>query len=153
MQNAGGPGNWFGVVTDNGKPDGNPVIQKPGDPYPGYYVSATSYMRNGFDRKDPRAYVDSESVIYIVLPSHWRREAAGIVLGCKAEVRNILTNQKVRAVVADLGPKSKIGEASIACARAFGVPSSPKNGGSDDAHFRYTFWPGIAADGFELQPM
>ena len=30
-EDAGHPGNWFGVVTDNGKPDGAPVVQKSGD--------------------------------------------------------------------------------------------------------------------------
>ena len=42
LTNAGGPGNWFGVVTDTGKTDGTPVVQGPQDPCPGAYVSATS---------------------------------------------------------------------------------------------------------------
>jgi len=32
LANAGGPGNWFGVVTDTGKTDGTPVVQGPQDP-------------------------------------------------------------------------------------------------------------------------
>ena len=149
LANAGGPGNWYGIVTH---PNGAPVIQGADDPCPGAYVSATSYMHKGRSRTDPRAYVDSASVIYIVLPSHWRKEAEGIVLGCKATVLDTKTGKETDAVVADFGPRAKLGEASIACANFFGVPSSPKNGGTDSKRFIYTFFPGVAAEGFELQP-
>src|SRR4051795_6503541 len=36
--NAGGPGDWYGVVTDSGDEDGNPVVQGKNDPCPGAYV-------------------------------------------------------------------------------------------------------------------
>jgi len=150
LANAGKPGNWFGVVTDS---KGNPVIQKATDPAPGAYVSATSYQHKGKARTDPLAYVDSNSVIYIVLPSHWRAQAKGIVLGCRAEVVDTKTGQKVAAVVADFGPKAKLGEASMACAKFFAVNPSPKNGGTEAKRFVYTFWPDQAAPGFELKPM
>jgi len=152
LANAGGPSNWYGVVTDNGKPTGNPVIQGPNDPFPGYYVSATSYEHEGFKRTDPNRYVDSNAVIYIVLPGHWRMLAKGVVLGCKARVTDRKTGKVTDAVVADFGPKAKLGEASIACARFFGVPSSPKNGGSDAKRFIYQFWPGVPAPGYDLKP-
>lgn len=149
LANAGGPGNWYGVVTDA---HGQPVIQKPTDPMPGAYVSATSYRHKGFTRTDPRAYVDANAVIYIVLPSHWRNAVRPVVLGCKAKVHDTRTGKEVFAAVLDFGPRSKLGEASIACARFFGVPSSPKNGGTEEKRFLYTFWPGVAAEGYELQP-
>lgn len=153
LANAGGPGNWYGVVTDNGQSNGKPVIQKKEHPMPGAFVSATSYEKSGFSRGDPARYVDANKIIYIVLPGHWRAEAKGIVLGCKAKVTDIKTKKTVDAVVVDFGPKAKIGEASIACAKFFGIPSSPKNGGTEEKRFIYQFWPGVAADGFELQPM
>lgn len=152
LANAGSPGNWYGVVTDTGEADGEPVIQGPSDPAPGAYVSATSYEHDGYDRSDPRRYVDSNAVIYFVLPGHWRMEAKGIVLGCYGTVTDSVTGQTQEAAVLDFGPRSKIGEASIACARAFGVPSSPKNGGTDEQRFIYTFHPGRAAAGYELKP-
>src|SRR5438093_9537435 len=40
--NAGGPGNWYGVVTDTGDENGTPIVQKATDPCPGPYISATS---------------------------------------------------------------------------------------------------------------
>lgn len=152
LANAGGPGNWYGVVTDNGEKNGMPVKQKKGDPAPGAYVSATSYKHKNKARTDPRAYVDSNAVVYIVIPSHWRAQAKGVVLGCRAEVLDTRTGKRVQAAVLDFGPKAKLGEASIACARAFGVNPSPKNGGTDVKRFIYTFFPGEAAPGFELIP-
>ena len=146
LANAGEPGNWYGIVTDNGKASGNPVVQKKGDPFPGYYVSATSYEFPGLSRGDPFRYVDAAKVPYIVLPSHWRAEAKGVVLGCKAQIEDTHTGNVIDAVVADFGPKSKLGEASIAAANLCGVRSSPKDGGTADLRFRYTFWPGVAAE-------
>jgi hypothetical protein len=151
LRNAGGPGNWYGVVTDTGKANGNPVVQKKGDPCPGAYVSATSYEFPGFSRGDPFRYVDANKVPYIVLPSHWRAEARGVVLGCKAQIEDTHTGNIIEAVVADFGPKAKLGEASIAAANPFGVPSSPKNGGTADLRFRYTFWPDVPAEVMDVR--
>jgi len=150
LANAGGPGNWYGVVTDG---NGEPVIQKPGDPMPGAYVSATSYKHRGFSRFDPRAYVDANAVPYFVVPSHWRALIGPVVLGCRGEIYDTETGTVLPAGVLDFGPKNHLGEASIACARFFGVNPSPKNGGTDKARFVYTLWPGEAFPGYELQPM
>ena len=157
LANAGKPGNWFGVVTDTGKRDGNPVKQNATGPAPGAFVSATSYRWPTFARIDPLAYVDAASVPFIVLPSHWRQQAVGVVLGCKATVKDLETGKVLDAGVLDFGPKSKLGEASIACAEFFGIRSSPKNGGTDEKRFVYTFFPGVPAviNGvtYQLQPL
>src|ERR1041385_3104569 len=42
LGNAGRPGNWWALVTDNGEPSGNPIIQGASDPAPGFYISTTS---------------------------------------------------------------------------------------------------------------
>jgi hypothetical protein len=66
VRNAGRPGNWFGVVTDA---HGRPVIQRRGQPAPGFYVSATSLVNRGNLREDdPRRYIDASTILYIVLP-------------------------------------------------------------------------------------
>ena len=157
LANAGGPGNWYGVITDTGANDGNPVVQGPNDPAPGAYVAATSYSWPQFASTDPQAYVDAASVPYIVLPSHWRALAVGVVLGCKATVTDTKTGKVLQAAgVLDFGPQNKLGEASIATANFFGIPSSPKDGGTDEARFIYTFFPGVPAviNGvtYQLQP-
>jgi len=158
LANAGGPGNWFGVVTDTGEKDGKPVKQNASGPAPGAFVSATSYRWPMLGRIDPLAYVDAASVPYIVLPGHWRKEAVGVVLGCRAIVEDTKTGKILEAAgVLDFGPKAKLGEASIACAEFFGIPSSPKNGGTSEKRFIYTFFPGIPAVindvTYQLQPM
>jgi len=146
LANAGEPGNWFGIVTDTGRRDGNPVLQNSNGPVPGAFVSATSYRWPELARTDPRAYVDAASVPYIVLPGHWRKEAIGVVLGCKAIVRDSKTGKILEASgVLDFGPQGKLGEASIACAEFFGIPSSPKSGGTTEKRFVYTFFPRIPA--------
>lgn len=145
LANAGKPGNWYGIVTDTGKADGTPVLQTKEHPKPGAYVSATSYRWPGFSRGDPRSYVDSNEVPYLVLPGHWRAEAKGIVCGCKGRITDWRTGKVLECGVFDFGPRAKLGEASIAAARFFGVPSSPKNGGTSDKRFIYEFWPDIPA--------
>lgn len=157
LANAGEPGNWFGIVTDTGKADGKPVKQNASGPAPGAFVSATSYRWPQLARIDPLAYVDAASVAYIVLPSHWRKLAVGVVLGCKATIKDIKTGKILEAGVLDFGPKTKLGEASIACAKFFDIPSSPKNGGTAEKRFVYTFFPGVPAviNGvtYQLQPL
>lgn len=124
--NAGGPGNWFGVVTDNGETNGTPIVQRSDDPAPGFLVSATALEDPTKDRTDPRKYLDAETIPYIVLPG---RMQGGASLGDFAMVVNRKNGQTVGAICGDIGPRVKIGEASIATANALGIPDSPRNGG------------------------
>jgi hypothetical protein len=62
LANAGAPGNWFGVVTDNGQADGNPVVQTTTDPAPGFYVSYISLHDSTKQKNNPLRYVNSESM-------------------------------------------------------------------------------------------
>ena len=66
LGNAGHPGNWWAIVTDNGRPDGKPVVQGAGDPAPGYYVSMTAMPNPQFPLRDPRRYVDATTIPYVV---------------------------------------------------------------------------------------
>jgi hypothetical protein len=112
LANAGSPGNWYGVVTDN---SGTPIIQGPNDPCPGAYVSATSLRlldENGnlLSASSPFAYVDSATVPFIVVPPLIIGGVAGIVMGCRCVVTNTVNGQSVVAVVADGGPRNHLGE-------------------------------------------
>jgi hypothetical protein len=126
LGNAGRPGNWWALVTDNGEADGDPVVQTDADPAPGFYVSTTSLEDPNCDQKDPRRYVNAEAVNFIVLPG---RLGLGAKLGDFAVVIRPGTGAYDYAVYGDVGPANKIGEGSIALAAALGVPSSPKSGG------------------------
>jgi hypothetical protein len=126
LENAGEPGNWWALVTDNGKPSGNPVIQKAGDPAPGFYISMTALEDTSKARTDPRRYVDSSQIPYIVLPGN---HSAGAKLGDLAVVFNGENGRIANAIYADIGPSNKIGEGSVALAEVLGIPSSPRTGG------------------------
>ena len=127
LGNAGKPGNWWALVTDNEKPSGNPVVQSSSDPAPGFYISTTSLEDSSVDREDPRRYVNAESVNFFVLPS---KLGLGAKLGDLGAIIRPDQSDYDYAVYADVGPASKIGEASIALADALGIPSSPKSGGT-----------------------
>lgn len=116
----------------------------------GIIASMTWYRYPGKLPNDPAAYVDAETIPYIVVPPLIIQKTAGIVRGCKARVT--WKGKSVECVVADRGPSNKIGELSIAAARAIGLPFSPKNGGIDKPEVLYELWPGVAAPGFVLQP-
>lgn len=138
-------GNFVGVVMKNGKP----VIQSSSDPAPGYYVSSTSYQIDGYDLTDTRRYLDSETVKYIVVPGHFSKIKG--ILGCKALAFNTKTEKYCFGIVGDYGPKKKIGEVSMACAKAIGLNPNPRIGGTKDPIIKYTIWPGISMDGFEIK--
>lgn len=143
LANAGEPGNWYGLVCDA---HGNPVLAPSG-----YYVSPTTYRRREYPATDPRAYLDPESECFAVFPGPLRRLVRPVVLGCAVVIEDIKTGRQLRAVAGDAGPATHLGEASILCAIGFGVNPSPKHGGTDEKRFRYTFYPGVAAPGYELQ--
>jgi hypothetical protein len=137
LANAGKPGKWWGVVTDG---SGAPVIQKATDPAPGFYVSATSLEDTSKDRADPTRYVDSSSIAYVALPPAAVKDG-GAALGDFAVVRERKSGKIAYAIFADIGPKTKLGEGSIALAEALGVPSSARRGGASGG-VDYVVFPG-----------
>jgi hypothetical protein len=126
-------------------PDNEPKV------FPGGIIASKTWYRH-LDKAvdDPAAYVDAETVPYIVVPPLIRDRTVGVVRGCKARVTR--GDNTVDCVVADLGPRKKIGELSIAAARALGLNPSPRNGGTDEPELFYELWPGVVAPGFVLQP-
>jgi hypothetical protein len=116
----------------------------------GVIASMTWYRHLGKSASDPSAYVDAETVPYIVVPALVVQRTAGIVRGAKARAN--FRGRSVECVVADRGPSDKVGELSIAAARALGLPSSPRAGGTDVPEVLYELWPGVAAQGYVLQP-
>lgn len=137
--NARGAQGWVALVTDD---RGRPVIQKRG-PYRGYYVSTTSLEQvNVRDLRSPKRYIDATSVPYIALPLDFA-QTYDIHLGDLAVVMNRDNGRYVYAVFADVGPRDKIGEGSIALARALGMSASPRHGGVA-AGVTYLVFPGSA---------
>ena len=71
LSNAGTPGRWEGLAKDA---DGEPIIQGPNDPFPGYYVSATALADRTKPVNDPTRYVDASKIPFIVLPGAMARQ-------------------------------------------------------------------------------
>ncbi len=126
----------FAVVHVNGKPH----IQGPGGPAPGFFVSTTSLEDKSRAVTDPLRYVDSENVPYVVLPPA-ATTTGKAKLGDFAVVINRKNGKSSFAIFADVGPKTKLGEGSIALAKALDVKKDPKRGGPV-ADLVYLVFPG-----------
>lgn len=133
---AGHPGNWWGLACDA---SGQPYVQTIDDFYPGYYISVTALCDGRFPESSPRRYVNAERVPYISIPPELRE--MGVGMGDLAYV--VHGELGSPAIVADEGPRGKIGEGSIALATALGIPASARTGGVD-AGVDYIVWPGTA---------
>jgi hypothetical protein len=82
---------------------------------------------------------------YIVVPPAIIAGVKPIVLGSQAHVTNTGNGKTCAAVVGDVGPHRKLGEISVACAKALGIPSSPVSGGVDEHVIKYVIEPGVPA--------
>jgi hypothetical protein len=126
-------------------PDNEPKV------FPGGIIASKTWYRHpGVPMDNPAAYVDSETVRYIVVPPIIVQATRGVVRGCRARVT--FGGRSIDAVVADKGPSGRVGELSIAAARSLGIPASPRTGGISTPSVQYELWPGQAAAGFTLQP-
>lgn len=124
LSDAGSEGNWFGVLCDV---NGNPVVQGPNDPRPGYLVSQTACEDHSKAVDDPTRYLDASKVRYISIAPEIERMGAKMGDLCIVMYKDFY----VTAICGDVGPHGKYGEASPACAAALHIPNSPRNGGVD----------------------
>ncbi len=126
--NAGKEGNWYGILVDK---DGDPVIQGPDDPSPGSFIATTALADKTKAIDDPHRYVDSATVPYLSIPSNTVKEL-GLHVGDVGFAYYRKTDTFCSAVVADVGPKNKYGEGSIALCVALGIDPSPRHGGASN---------------------
>ncbi|TBC68721.1 hypothetical protein ELH30_31555 (plasmid) [Rhizobium ruizarguesonis] len=145
LANAGRPGNWWALVVNQ---NGEPVVQGDGDPAPGFYISKTSLENPGFEAADPRRYVDAATIPYVVLPGvryQQFTQDGNIRLGDLGAAYNIATGKLSFTIFADTGPRTKLGEGSIALAQNLGLEGSPKAGGTDHRNIIFAVFPGSGA--------
>jgi hypothetical protein len=126
LSNAGSPGNWEGLAKNV---DGEPFVQGPDDPFPGYYVSATALADRTKSANDPTRYVDASKIPFIVLPGMMARQI-GARPGDFAVVFNQRNGKFSYAIYGDVGPPDRIGEGSMALAENLGIRSDARNGGA-----------------------
>jgi hypothetical protein len=149
LANAGKPGRWWGIVTDTGNPDGEPLVQIPGDPFPGYYIATSALNDPAFSRIDPRRYVDGRTVPMMSIPIELLHQ--GVRVGDLALVTRL--GKGCFAIVGDDGGAG-LGEGSPALADALGVPSGRHGGCGSGVTYRIRLgtranpaWPrDVAAD-------
>jgi hypothetical protein len=137
LANAGSPGIWQGLAKGA---DGEPFIQGPNDPFPGYYVSATALVDRLKAVNDPARYVDATKIPYVVLPGGMARRL-GARPGDFAAVFNRRDRKSSYAIFGDTGPSDRVGEGSMALAENLGIRSDPRNGGTRAGIF-YLVFPG-----------
>ena len=126
LANAGTPGRWEGLAKDA---DGEPIIQGPDDPFPGYYISATALADRSKPYNDPTRYVDASKIPFVVLPGGMARQL-GARPGDFAAVFNQRNGKSSYAIFGDVGPYDRIGEGSVALAENLGIRSDARNGGA-----------------------
>lgn len=134
LANAGEPGHWDGIVANR---EGDPFVQGPDDPFPGFYISCTSLVDWAKDSVDPTRYVDASKIPYIVLPGELSRQM-GARLGDFAVVVNLRKASSAYAIFADIGT---LGEGSVALANELGIWSDAREGGTRGG-ILYLVYPG-----------
>lgn len=122
---------WGWAVQDSGLP----VIQKETDLAPGYYVSTTALVNPNYPKENPLRYVNSEIIPFIVWPA--RCNMGNISLGDIALIK--YKDKKCLAIVADIGPRGKIGEGSMALAKALQINANPRHGGTSSGVSYFVF--------------
>jgi hypothetical protein len=126
LANAGNPGIWEGLAKNA---NGEPFLQGPNDPFPGYYVSSTALADRSKPVNDPTRYVDASKIPFVVLPGGMARQL-GARPGDFAAVFNPRNSKSSFAIFGDVGPFDRIGEGSMALADSLGIRSDARNGGA-----------------------
>ena len=112
-------GEIVGYLTDDDDP-AVPIVQGPYDPYPGYYISQTSFVDRSRRRvSDPLRYVDATKINYVVLGDEARRK--GVRMGDFVAVYSRRTHRGVYGIVGDEGNPSG-DEGSLHLLQALGYP-------------------------------
>lgn len=87
--------------------------------------------------------IDPYKVSGITLPTELIRKVIPVVLGCKASIYYFETELETPAIVNDIGPSFKLGEATPKAAYNIGMNPSPTKGGEDDYNkVMFRWWPG-----------
>lgn len=107
---------------------GRPILQGPGDPFPGYYISQTAFTDiHNQNETDPRRYVDARKINYVVRGDTARRR--GVNIGDFVSVYSKRTRRSVFAIVGDTGNPTG-DEGSLHLLQDLGYPF---HDGKDDA--------------------
>jgi N-acetylmuramoyl-L-alanine amidase len=101
------------------------------------YQPETAYYNGG-------KYLNADKDKYIVIPPQIRSMLSSKVMGCQGQLTNIKTGVSFSAVVGDIGPDDKTGEAAYCLAKLVN-PSISHNSGDGELIYLYELWPGVPA--------
>jgi hypothetical protein len=100
-------------------------------------------------------FLNADEDKYIVIPPAIRSAVDPVVMGCQAKLTRLDTDERSPALVGEIGPSEKTGEAAYCLAKLLNPSLSANNGDSRRLYF-YEMWPGKAAtvDGkqYKLEP-
>lgn len=125
LANAGGSGNWWGVVTNTGANSGTPIEQDgnaPAQPYRHYMISKTKLSDSRYTERDVRHWTDATQIPYVALPnSRSSMRRIGLRTGCYCLLVELQTMKFCFAVYADSkAAKPRMGEISKRAADLLG---------------------------------
>lgn len=89
-------------------------------------------------------FLNADKDFYIVIPPQIRSMVDPVVMGCQARATRVSTKLEHDAVVGDIGPENKTGEAAI-CLAQFLNPNVTANSGDSRKDYLYELWPGVPA--------
>jgi hypothetical protein len=108
----------------------------------------TAYYNNG-------KYLNADKDKYVVIPPQVRSIVEPVVMGCQAKLTRLDTMKSSPALVGEIGPEDKTGEAAYCLCKLLN-PKVTANSGDSSLIYFYELWPGKAAvvDGktYKLEP-
>jgi hypothetical protein len=134
LKNAGFPGpHWSDVLIADPVDPEKPYVQTDG-PGKGCYLAGTS-LRSRSDT-NPASYADATTVPYMVFPTGFLAVPGTGFIGDFAAMRSANGQHTAAAIVGDTGggKTARLGEISIALARALGASNPSPRFGTADLH-------------------
>lgn len=144
--NAGYPDShwWPSVLVPDPTNPNRAYVQPASSEFAGFFVSQTSLRDTSKPLTDPKKYVDSRNIPYIVFPGQFHKMKGTGTTGDLGYAFNLANGKQSPFVVAEIGPPSaKLGEMSIALAAALGGTNpNPRTGaGTPSGQFAYVIFP------------
>ena len=102
-----------------------------------HHGDETAYYNDG-------DFLNADEDHYIVIPPQVRSMVVPVVMGAQARATRISTQQTFPAVVGEIGPDDKTGEAAICLAKKLNSSVSA-NSGDSHKDYLYELWPGVPA--------
>ena len=145
-KNAGYPNSswWPSVLVPDPTNRSRPYVQPSSSEFAGYFVSMTALHDPSRAVTDPKRYVDSRIIPYVVFPRSFHGQRGTGTLGDLGYALHLDTGRQSPFVVAEIGPTTaQLGEISIALATAMGgIDPNPRTGrGVSSGRIAYLVFP------------